>query len=222
MHLCQFQVHMRTQLKLTMSSSSPHGRHLHGVVRTASLLAGRRHWGCMQDVKEDMGRVLEASQRTHWAAMLLDSSLSRTRRMKGLVMLLFCEHWSIRGATQGDTDVVQSICESNGIALLRQVRLNVHAEGEKVSRKRRKAKHHKEHKKRRRREERGSSDSDFVTDLSDTGDIIDTTLHPQHAGVVWDLAFGPYKVTSALGDIPEQILSICACIRFEAYVKACG
>ena len=185
------------------------------------LLAGRTCWDCAQDVKEDMGRVLEASQHTHWAAMLLDSSLSRTRRVKGLIMLLFCEHWSIRRAAQEDRDTVQRMCESNGIALLRQVRSHEHAEEEMVGRKRRKAKHRKEHKKRRRREKRDSSDSESLIP-SDTVDIIDATLHPQHAGEMWDLTFGPYNLTSAFGDVPEHILSLCACIRFEAYVKARG
>ena len=46
----------------------------------------------VQDAEVKMNRVLEASQQTHWAAFLLDSSLSRTRRMKGLILQLLCEH----------------------------------------------------------------------------------------------------------------------------------
>ena len=176
----------------------------------------------MQAVAGDMNKVLQASEQTHWAAMLLDSSLSRTRRMKGLIMLLFCEHWSIRAAAQKDRDAVHRLCESNGIALCEQVTLHEHPEREMQRSKKRKAKHNKKHKKRRKQTRRDSSDSDTHRDQSDTDDPLDTAPHTAAAGAAWDLAFDPYKATVVFGDVPEHILSMCACIRYEAYVKFHG
>ncbi len=182
-------------------------------------------WGCMQGVSEDMDKVLQASQQTHWAAMLLDSSLSRTRRMKRLIMLLFCEHWSIMTGSQKDREAVHSVCESNGIALCQQVTTNENAEMDEKRYKKRKAKHSKKDKKRRKHNRRKSSDSDMsrnLIDQSDTDDFVTTSPDAQDAGGLWDVVFGPYRVVSAFRDIPEHILSICACIRFGAYVKAHG
>ena len=176
----------------------------------------------MQGLAGDMKKVLQASERTHWAAMLLDSSLSRTRRMKGLIMLLFCEHWSIRGAAQKDRDAVPSLCESNGIALCEQSMLPEHPDREMQSTKKRKGKHSKKHKKKRKHTRRDSTDSDTHRAHSDTDDLQDTAPHTAVAGAVWDLAFDTYKATVAFGDISEHILSICACIRYEAYVKVHG
>ena len=178
----------------------------------------------MQGVSEDMDTVLQASQQTHWAAMLLDSTLSRTRRMKALLMLLFCEHWSIRIAAHKDREAVRMLCESNGIKLCKQLTTHENIEMDEKRNKKRKAKHSKKHKKGRKHSRRTSSDSDMsreLIDQADTDDLIDSP-YTQGAGDMWDLAFGPYKAVSAFRDIPEHILSMCACIRFDAYVKPHG
>ena len=182
-------------------------------------------WAHMQVVSEDINEVLQASQQTHWAAMLLDSSLSRTRRMKGLIVLMFCEQWSIRSEHLKDREAVHNLCESNGIALCKQLTTHENPDPDGKREKKRKGKHSRKHKKRRKHTRRTSSDSDMSKDLmdqSDTDDVVTTSQHTQDAGEVWDLASKPYKVVTAFRDISEHILSICACIRFDAYVKAHG
>ena len=175
----------------------------------------------VQDAEVKMNRVLEASQHTHWAAFLLDSSLSRTRRMKGLVLQLFCEHWSIKTAMTEDSDQLRSICSSNGLQLTRRKDEESHDGGNhrhgKKDRKR-KAKHSKRHKKRRKRE---SPDTE-------SEDIFDVETEQFNEGLsaldrdmeVWDLEFGPYKGSCAAKDAAEMITSICACVRYQAYTDA--
>ena len=142
--------------------------------------------------------------------------------MKGLIMLMFCEHWSVRSEHLKDREAVHNSCESNGIALCKQLTTHEIPEPNGKREKKRKGKHSRKHKKRRKYTRRNSSDSDMSKDLMDQSDTDDGVTTSQDAGQVWDLAFDPYKVVTAFGDIPEHILSICACIRFDAYVKAHG
>ncbi len=183
---------------------------------------GNVRWCCVQDVAEDMGHVSLELEQTHWAAFLLDSSLSRTRRMKGLILQLFCEHWSIKAAIQRDEDVVHGLCRSNGIVLSRQAITEEAADWQRDKIKKRKAKHSKKQKKRKKHKRRDSSDSDLPEDHSETDSLdFDNRMHQQDAGSeVWDLAIGAYKATGARNSVPELMMSICACVKFEAYVKA--
>ena len=176
----------------------------------------------VQDAEVKMNRVLEASQQTHWAAFLLDSSLSRTRRMKGLILQLFCEHWSINAALLKDPKALHSICSSNGLQLSRRKDEKTSEGGNhghlKMDRKR-KAKRSKRHKKRKKRRSPDTTESEdmfeFETDQSSEGALmLDRDLE------VWDLEFGPYKGSCAAKDAAEMITSICACVRYQAYVTA--
>ena len=169
-----------------------------------------------------MNRVLEASQQTHWAAFLLDSSLSRTRRMKGLILQLFCEHWSIKTALMKGSEELHSICSSNGLQLLRRKDEESHDGGShrhlKKDRKR-KAKHSKRHKKRTKRESLDTTESEDMFDVeaeqsSERLSALDRDVE------VWDLEFGPYKGRCAAKDAAEMITSICACVRYQAYMDA--
>ena len=176
----------------------------------------------VQDAEIKMSRVLEASEQTHWAAFVLDSSLSRTRRMKGLILQLFCEHWSIKTALRKDPEDLHSICSSNGLQLSRRKDEKSHDGGShrhlKMDRKR-KAKHSKRHKKRRKHKSPDTTISEDKFDM-ETEESNEGPLALDRDVEVWDLEFGPYKGSCARKDAAEMITSICACVRYQTYVDA--
>ena len=169
-----------------------------------------------------MSRVLEASQHTSWAAFLLDSSLSRTRRMKGLILQLFCEHWSIKTALTKDSEELHSICSNNGLQLSRCKDEESHYRGNQrhlKKDKKRKAKHSKRHKKGRKRKSPDTTESEDMFDV-ETEQSNERLSALDRDMEVWDLEFGPYKGSCAAKDAAEMISSICACVRYQAYMDA--
>ena len=164
--------------------------------------------------------MLQAAEQTQWAALLLDSSLSRTRRMKSLLLQLFCEHWSMMKALKEDQGALQSMCKANRILLSRHSAPESvgEAEAQMGSSRKRKIKHSRKHKKRRkhRRKDRSESEEDSGDEMLDSADA----PYDSAASEAWEVSLGAYKTSCAFKDIPDVVASMSACIRFAAYVKA--
>lgn len=177
-------------------------------------------WCDAQDAAGEISRVVQAIMHTHWAAFLLDKDLSRTRRMKGLILQLFCEHWSLKAAAQQDPEALHSICKSSGIQLARHAEQSCKDVGS-LSRKdrKRKAKHREKHKKDKKHKERESSENNHEFTAEDLDFDNAHQLDDVHADL-WDIAQGAYKASCASRDAPQYIMYMSACARFETYVTA--
>ena len=164
--------------------------------------------------------MLQAAEQTHWAALLLDSSLSRTRRMKGLLLQLFCEHWSMMRALEEDQGALQSMCEANGILLSRRSGPESveEAEAQMGSSRKRKIKHSRKHKKRKkhRRKDRSESEEGSDNEMLDYADA----PYDSAASEAWDVSLGAYNMRCAFKGIPDAVASMSAWTRFAAYVNA--
>ncbi len=164
--------------------------------------------------------MLQAAEETHWAALLLDSSLSRTRRIKILLLQLFCEHWSMTRAWREDQGALQSMCETNGIALSRhpEPKSAERAEAQTGSGRKKEAKHCRKHKKRkkRRRKDRSETEEDSEGEWLQ---VLDAQYYSA-ASESWEVSWGGYRTSCTFRDIPDAVASISACVRFAAYVNA--
>ncbi len=172
--------------------------------------------GVVEKLKEVHGSI--GSDR--WADLLADKSLSRTRRMKSMILQLFASRHTLENAFQSGQEAITATFRCNNVlysdtsASLIDGGSQVHIDrtpGLLKSDKHfeKKNKHKKKSHSSKRKRKRHISDSDDDS-LIDVGAASPAPVH-------WQVSFGQYSGECRESDAAECLHMLAACIRMDAW-----
>ena len=183
---------------------------------------------CLQGIVEKLKEVHVSPANKRWADLLSDRSMSRSRRMKSVVIQLFAARYALEEAFLKGQEAIIATFECNSVMYSCGIPssiaeaseddpLNIHSRSEisrraksrkKLSQKRKKDSHSQKHCSKGKRK-RHLSDSDDGSLLEFDAAIASPT--PAH----WRISFGSYSGECTVSDAAECLHMMSACIRMD-------